>query len=97
MLLRRTRGSDVGGYEKDRREENRGKKRMGRGTVGDTAQGNWKFLLPLRFHFTPNHATVAGFIQRALTRFATETSLRIDTSNETERWKVTVANRVGAF
>lgn len=49
-------------------------------------QGNWKFLLPLRFHFTPNHAAAVGeeekeeeeavgSIQRALMRFATETSL----------------------
>lgn len=65
--------------------------------VADTAPGNWKFLLPFRFHFTPNHATVAGFIQRALTRFATETSLRVDTLNDAGRWKVIVANRAGAF
>jgi len=76
MLLRRTRGNEKDGWEESGKESRRDD------TVGDTAWGNWKFLLPLRFHFTPNHATVAGFIQSALMRFVTETSLQIDTLND---------------
>lgn len=82
MLLRRARGS--GGEGGSNREKE------GRRDGDDTARGNWKFLLP--FRFTPNHATVVGFIQRILMRFATETSLRVDTLNDTERWKVTIAS-----
>lgn len=46
------------------RERDREKKELRRERrAGETGQGNWKFLLPLRFHFTPNHTT-AGSILR---------------------------------
>jgi len=83
MLLRRARGNNEGNTRKIGEWEKSGKERRWDGTVGsETARGNWKFLLPLRFHFMPNHATMAGFIQRILTRFATETSLQVNTLND---------------
>lgn len=46
--------------------------------AGETGQEDWKFLLPLRFHFTPNHTTIAGFILNVLLmRFATVTVVDI--------------------
>lgn len=81
MLFRKARGNDGRGT---RRIGGRNRKKKDDGTVQGAIQGNWKFLLPFRFHFTSNHATVACFIQRALTRFAIETSLslQVNTLND---------------
>lgn len=57
-------------------------------------QGNWKFLLPLRFHFTPNHTTMAGSILNALLMpFATVTVVDIFKTASGDR---VTTNQVGA-
>lgn len=51
MLLRRTRGSDVQGYEKDRREENRGKKGDGTRYGGRYDTGKLEIFIAASFPF----------------------------------------------
>lgn len=60
--------------ERDREKKEVRKERYG--SVSETGQGNWKFLLP--FRFMPNHTTMVGFTLRSLLmRFATVTVVDI--------------------